>query len=87
LKKKALVSTRAGLFMPACVLEETLKERERGARVKRRWERESDRMILECNRCGEMVVVLGREEDWYMEGYIFFECQCGQQLSTPPEPH
>jgi hypothetical protein len=47
-------------------------------------------MILRCNQCAEMVVVLGREEDWYMEGYmdgymegyIFFECECGQRLTT-----
>ena len=58
------------------------------------WERESDRMILRCNQCAEMVVVLGREEDWYMEGYmdwymegyIFFECQCGQRLPMVTQP-
>jgi hypothetical protein len=54
--------------------------------VKRCWERESDRMILRCNQCAEMVVVLGREEDWYMEGYIFFECQCGQRLTMVTKP-
>jgi hypothetical protein len=74
------------LFTPACFVKETLKERERGARVKRCWGRESDRMILRCNRCGEMVVVLGREEDWSMEGHIFFECQCGQRLTIATKP-
>ena len=58
--------------------------------MKRYWERESDRMILRCNQCAEMVVVLGREEDWYMEGYmegyIFFECQCGQRLAMVTKP-
>jgi hypothetical protein len=49
-------------------------------------------MILRCNQCAEMVVVLGREEDWYMEegymeeGYIFFECQCGQRLTMVTKP-
>ena len=41
-----------------------------------------------------MVVVLGCEEDWYMEGYmegcmegyIFFECQCGQRLPMVSKP-
>jgi hypothetical protein len=54
--------------------------------VKRCWERESDRMIFRCNQCGELVVVLGREEDWYMEGYTFFECQCGERLTVVTEP-
>jgi hypothetical protein len=54
--------------------------------VKRCWERGSDRTILKCNRCEEIVVVLGREEDWSMEGHIFFECQCGQKLSVGPKP-
>ena len=84
-KKKALVSIWAGLFTPACFVKETLKERERGARVKRCWERESDRMILRCDRCGEMIVVLGCEEDWSIGGHIFFECQCGQRLTIATE--
>ena len=64
--------------------------------MKRYWERESDRMILRCNQCAEMVVILGCEEDWYMdwymeegymeEGYIFFECQCGQRLTMVTKP-
>jgi hypothetical protein len=47
-------------------------------------------MILRCNQCAEMVVVLGREEDWYMEGYmegyILFECECGQRLTMATKP-
>ena len=54
--------------------------------MKRCWKRESDRRILSCNRCGEMVVVLGREEDWSMEGHTFFECQCGQRLTIATKP-
>ena len=36
-----------------------------------------DRMVLGC-RCGERLLLLGREEDWYSEGRTTFEChQCG----------
>ena len=51
------------------------------------WELEPDRIVLECYRCGEMVIVLGCEEDWYTDGSIFFECQCGQRLTIASEPH
>lgn len=49
--------------------------------MKRCWELESDSIVLECHQCGELIVLLGREEDWYTEGHIFFECQCGQKLT------
>jgi hypothetical protein len=32
-----------------------------------------DRTVLRC-RCGESLVLLGREEDWYSEGRSTFEC-------------
>ena len=40
----------------------------------------SGRMVLEC-RCGEMVVLLGRKDDWYSEGHMLFECECGRRLT------
>ena len=40
-----------------------------------------DRTVLGC-RCGERLILLGREEDWYSEGRTTFECrQCGGPLS------
>jgi hypothetical protein len=40
-----------------------------------------DRTVLRC-RCGESLILLGREEDWYSEGRTTFECyQCGGSLS------
>jgi hypothetical protein len=54
--------------------------------MERCWEFESDRIVLECHQCGEKVILLGREEDWYIEGHIFFECQCGQRLTIATEP-
>jgi hypothetical protein len=36
-----------------------------------------DRTVLNCP-CGEKLILLGREEDWYLEGRTTFEChQCG----------
>ncbi len=41
----------------------------------------SDRTMLRC-RCGEELILLGREEDWYSEGRTAFEChQCGGTVS------
>jgi hypothetical protein len=40
----------------------------------------SGRIVLECNECGEALVLLGREEDWRSER-MFFECDCGQRLT------
>ncbi len=40
----------------------------------------SERIVLEC-RCGERLVLLGREEDWYSEGRAVFECDCGGELT------
>jgi hypothetical protein len=40
-----------------------------------------DRTVLGC-RCGESLILLGREEDWYSEGRTTFEChQCGGAVS------
>jgi hypothetical protein len=50
------------------------------------WELEPDRIVLECDQCGEMVIVIGCEEDWYTDRNIFLECQCGQRLTIPSEP-
>ncbi len=55
--------------------------------MKNYWELEPDRIVLKCHQCGEMIILLGREEDWYTEeGHIFFECQCGQRLIISTEP-
>lgn len=54
--------------------------------MRRCWEFGSDRIILECYRCGEKTILLGREEDWHMEVNSFFECQCGQILTIDAEP-
>jgi hypothetical protein len=40
----------------------------------------SERIVLECNECGEALILLGREEDWRLER-TFFECHCGQTLT------
>ena len=40
----------------------------------------TDRLVLEC-RCGERLVLLGLEEDWYAEGRTAFECECGDRLT------
>ena len=40
-----------------------------------------DRTVLGC-RCGESLILLGCEEDWYSEGRTTFECyQCGEVIS------
>jgi hypothetical protein len=40
----------------------------------------SERVILECE-CGERLVLLGLEEDWYSEGRTTFECECGRRIT------
>src|SRR5215204_3947480 len=40
----------------------------------------SGRITLE-GECGERLVLLGREEDWYLEGRRLFECECGERLT------
>ncbi len=44
-------------------------------------ELEPEHIMLECRRCGEMMVLLGREEDWRSEGRNVFECECGESLT------
>jgi len=40
-----------------------------------------DRTVLRY-RCGESLILLGCEEDWYSEGRTTFECyQCGETIS------
>jgi hypothetical protein len=49
--------------------------------MQRTWEIEtSQRIVLECG-CGERLVLLGREDDWYAEGRSTFECECGEELT------
>lgn len=40
----------------------------------------SERIVLQC-KCGERLVLLGREDDWYSEGRAVFECGCGTKLT------
>jgi hypothetical protein len=38
-------------------------------------------IVLKC-RCGQKLLLLGREADWRKEGRIVFECSgCGKRLS------
>jgi predicted RNA-binding Zn-ribbon protein involved in translation (DUF1610 family) len=38
-------------------------------------------VVLECGKCGEKVILLGRKEDWHSEGRTAFECgDCGATL-------
>ena len=39
----------------------------------------SGRIVLECG-CGERLVLLGLEDDWYSERTAF-ECECGEELT------
>ena len=40
----------------------------------------SERIVLAC-KCGEKLVLLGLEEDWYSEGRTTFECECGGRIT------
>jgi DNA-directed RNA polymerase subunit RPC12/RpoP len=41
----------------------------------------SKSLVIEC-RCGEKLLLLGRESDWISEGRTVFECGgCGKELS------
>ncbi len=40
----------------------------------------SGRIDLECDECGETLMLLGLEEDWQAE-QSEFECQCGRNLT------
>ena len=41
----------------------------------------SGHIVLGCGSCGERVVLLGREDDWYAEGRTVFTCECGARLA------
>ena len=41
----------------------------------------SGRIVLGCGSCGERMVLLGREDDWYSEGRTVFACECGARLT------
>ena len=40
----------------------------------------SERIVLECE-CGERLILLGLEDDWYSELRTTFECECGEYLT------
>jgi hypothetical protein len=40
----------------------------------------SERIVLECE-CGERLILLGLEDDWYSELRTAFECECGEELT------
>jgi hypothetical protein len=40
----------------------------------------SGRIVLEC-KCGERIVLLGEEDDWYVEKRLTFACECGERLT------
>ena len=40
----------------------------------------SGRVVLECDKCGEELILLGHEKDW-RSGSTSFECHCGQTLT------
>ncbi len=59
-----------------------LKRHLKGVSVRRCSELEpSDRIVLECGSCGERMVLLGREDDWYSEGRTAFACECGARIT------
>jgi predicted RNA-binding Zn-ribbon protein involved in translation (DUF1610 family) len=42
----------------------------------------SGRIVLKCSGCGELVILLGHEEDWSREHRSAFECSgCGKRLT------
>jgi predicted RNA-binding Zn-ribbon protein involved in translation (DUF1610 family) len=41
----------------------------------------SGRILLRCKKCGQMLILLGLEEDWISEGRTEFECKCGKRLT------
>ena len=40
----------------------------------------SGRIVLGC-KCGEKMVLLGQEDDWYREKRLTFACECGEKLT------
>jgi hypothetical protein len=41
----------------------------------------SEHIVLECNKCGERLILLGFESDWHSEGRTTFDCECGEKLA------
>jgi ribosomal protein S27AE len=42
----------------------------------------SGRIVLVCSGCGELVILLGHENDWYREHRNAFGCSgCGKRLT------
>ncbi len=41
----------------------------------------SEHIVLECNKCGERLILLGFESDWHSEGRTTFESECGERLT------
>ena len=40
----------------------------------------SEPIVINC-LCGERLILLGQEEDWYSERRTVFECECGERLT------
>ena len=40
----------------------------------------SEPIVVNC-LCGERLILLGQEEDWYTEGRTVFTCRCGRELT------
>jgi hypothetical protein len=40
----------------------------------------SGRIVLECRKCRELLILLGLEDDWRSERSDF-ECECGEKLT------
>jgi hypothetical protein len=40
----------------------------------------SGRIVLECKKCRELLILLGLEDDWRSERSAF-ECECGERLT------
>lgn len=75
------------LVLGAQMCEVISAKRRRGLTIRRSSESRaehfvfcSERIVLECG-CGEIVVLLGYEDDWYSEGRTVFECECGEMLT------
>ena len=46
-----------------------------------RYVEHTGRILLECKKCGERLVLLGLEEDWRSEQRTEFDCECGGRLT------
>ena len=41
----------------------------------------SGRVVLACRSCGERTILLGRPGDWYRQGGVRLECECGREVT------